>query len=304
MSGYILREDGQTVSLPAQRLDKLIARGDGDAALLYLFLTRADGGVTPGEIQSRLRWSELRLSAAEHTLQQLGLLEGGPVPGPEPAEERASYTTDDIAAMLEGDRGFAMLVPQTEEKLGKKLKTADLQILAGLYDDLGLPPDVIYLLVGHCVSRIEGRYGPGRRPTLRQIEKEGYYWARQGLFDQESAARYLKEYADKQEKMGAYLRALQISGRKPVDSEEKYIARWIESGYAPELVALAYDQTIFYKKELNWRYLNAILRRWEENGWRTAADVEQGAKAPRQPSSGGKTEQDRRRELMKKYIKR
>ena len=58
MSGYILREDGQTVSLPAQRLDKLIARGDGDAALLYLFLTRADGGVTPGEIQSRLRWSE------------------------------------------------------------------------------------------------------------------------------------------------------------------------------------------------------------------------------------------------------
>ena len=65
-----------------------------------------------------------------------------------------------------------MLVPQTEEKLGKRLKTADLQILAGLYDDLGLPADVIYLLVCHCVTRSEERYGPGRRPTLRQIEKE------------------------------------------------------------------------------------------------------------------------------------
>lgn len=305
MGGYILRSDGQSVSLPAQRLDKLIARGDGDAALLYLFLTRADGGVTPEEIQRRLRWSELRLAAAEHTLQQLGLLDGGAAPAPEPAEERAAYTTDDIANMLEGDRGFAMLVPQTEEKLGKKLKTADLQILAGLYDDLGMPPDVIFLLVGHCVSRVEGRYGPGRRPTMRQIEKEGYYWARQGLFDQESAARYLKDYADRQEKMGAYLRALQISGRRPVDSEEKYITGWIEKGWSPELVALAYDQTILYKKELNWRYLSAILRRWEEKGWRTAEDVEQGAKAPRQTTgAGGKDPTDRRRELMKKYIKR
>ena len=31
----------------------------------------------------------------------------------------------------------------------------------------------IYLLVCHCVTRSEERYGPGRRPTLRQIEKEG-----------------------------------------------------------------------------------------------------------------------------------
>ncbi len=304
MSGYILREEGQSISLPAERLDKLIARADGDAALLYLFLLRSDGGVRPQEIQSRLRWSELRLSAAEHTLQQLGLLEGGAAPGPEPAEERPVYTTDDIATMLEGDKGFAMLVPQTEEKLGKKLKTADLQILAGLYDDLGMPPDVIYLLVGHCVSRVERKYGPGRRPTMRQIENEGYYWAKQGLFDQESAARYLKEYADKQEKMGAYLKALQISGRKPVDSEEKYIAKWIEAGHSPELVALAYVQTIRYNKELNWRYLNAILRRWAENGWRTAADVERGLREPRKGGAGKSRAAGGGDDWMNQYIKR
>ena len=91
------------------------------------------------------------------------------------------YTADDLTDLLTGDAGFRMLVPQTEEKLGKRLKTADLQILAGLYDDLGLPADVIYLLVCHCVARSEERYGPGRRPTLRQIEKEGYHWAQQGL---------------------------------------------------------------------------------------------------------------------------
>lgn len=300
MSGYILHAEEQAVSLPATRLDKLIARADGDAALLYLFLMRASGGVTPQEAQTRLRWSELRLAAAENTLQQLGLLDGGVTPPPEPAEERPTYTTDDVAAMLEGDAAFAALVVQIEGKLGKKLKTADLQILAGLYDDLGMPPDVIYLLVNHCISRIERRYGEGRRPTMRQIEKEGYYWARQGLFDQTSAAEYLRQYADRQEQMGAYLRALQISGRKSVDSEEKYITRWMEQGISAELVALAYDQTILYKKELNWRYLNAILRRWQENGWRTAEDVEKGSRKPR----AGKSGQDDRNDWMLRYIKK
>lgn len=306
MSGYILHGEEQAVSLPAARLDKLIARADGDAALLYLFLMRASGGVTPREIQSRLRWSELRMAAAENTLQQLGLLDGAVLPPPEPAEERPVYTTEDVAAMLEGDAGFAALVVQVEGKLGKKLKTADLQILAGLYDELGMPPDVIYLLVNHCVSRVEKRFGEGRRPTLRQIEKEGYYWARLGLFDQTSAAEYLRGYAEKQEQMGAYLRALQIAGRKPVESEEKYIARWIESGCSPELVALAYDQTILYKKELNWRYLNAILHRWQEQGWRTPEDVENGSRKTRPTGTGrsGKSDRDDKNDWMLRYIKK
>ena len=306
MAGYILHSQEQDVSLPAQRLDKLIARGDSDAALLYLFLTRASGAVTPQEVQTRLNWSELRFCAAENTLQQLGLLEGGPAVPPEPAEERPNYTSDDVAAMLEGDAAFAALVVQVEGKLGKKLKTADLQTLAGLYDDLGLPPDVIYLLVNHCIHRIERRFGEGRRPTMRQIEKEGYYWARQGLFNQEAAAQYLADYAARQEQMGAYLRALQISGRKPVESEERYIAKWIEKDISPELVALAYDQTVLYKKELTWRYLSAILRRWEENGWRTAEDVERGSRR-RDPSCGGgdRTGKDTSRdEWLKQYIKR
>jgi DnaD/phage-associated family protein len=306
MSGYILHGEDQSVSLSAARLDKLIARADSDAALLYLFLMRASGGVTPQEIQSRLRWSELRMAGAENTLQQLGLLDGAVTP-PEPAEERPTYSTEDVTTMLEGDSAFAALVAQVDSKLGKKMKPADLQILAGLYDDLGMPPDVIYLLVNHCVSRVEARFGEGRRPTLRQIEKEGYYWAKLGLFDQASAAEYLRQYAERQGQMGAYLRALQIAGRKPVESEERYIARWIESGCSPELVALAYDQTILYKKELNWRYLNAILRRWQERGWRTPEDVEQGNRQPQSDGAAGSGKgngSSRRDEWLKQYIKR
>lgn len=299
MAGYILREDQPNIVLPAQQADRLIGRGDGDAALLYLCLLRADRGVTTQELQRRLKWSQLRLHAAETALQELGLIDRPPEQKPpEPAQERPVYTADDLTDLLTGDAGFRMLVPQTEEKLGKRLKTADLQILAGLYDDLGLPADVIYLLVCHCVTRSEERYGPGRRPTLRQIEKEGYHWAQRGLFDQESASQYLRDWNVRRSAMSRYMQVLGLGDRRPVESEERYIADWMDKGFPPETVALAYDKTVFYKKELNWRYLNGILRRWHENGWHTEEEVRQSDS--RKPSRREEKKDDSR---MEKYMK-
>ena len=299
MAGYILREDQPNIVLPAQQADRLIGRGDGDAALLYLCLLRADRGVTAQELQRRLKWSQLRLHAAETALQELGLIDRPPEQKPpEPAQERPVYTADDLTDLLTGDAGFRMLVPQTEEKLGKRLKTADLQILAGLYDDLGLPADVIYLLVCHCVARSEERYGPGRRPTLRQIEKEGYHWAQRGLFDQESASRYLRDWNVRRSAMSRYMQVLGLGNRRPVESEERYITDWMDKGFPPETVALAYDKTVFYKKELNWRYLNGILRRWHENGWHTEEEVRQSDS--RKPSRREEKKDDSR---MEKYMK-
>ena len=295
MAGYILREDQPNIVLPAQQADRLIGRGDGDAALLYLCLLRADRGVTAQELQRRLKWSQLRLHAAETALQELGLIDRPPEQKPpEPAQERPVYTADDLTDLLTGDAGFRMLVPQTEEKLGKRLKTADLQILAGLYDDLGLPADVIYLLVCHCVTRSEERYGPGRRPTLRQIEKEGYHWAQRGLFDQESASQYLRDWNVRRSAMSRYMQVLGLGDRRPVESEERYIADWMDKGFPPETVALAYDKTVFYKKELNWRYLNGILRRWHENGWHTEEEVRQSDS--RKPSRREEKKDDSRME--------
>lgn len=299
MAGYILREDQPNIVLPAQQADRLIGRGDGDAALLYLCLLRADRGVTAQELQRKLKWSQLRLHAAETALQELGLIDRPPEQKPpEPAQEHPVYTADDLTDILTGDAGFRMLVPQTEEKLGKRLKTADLQILAGLYDDLGLPADVIYLLVCHCVARSEERYGPGRRPTLRQIEKEGYHWAQRGLFDQESASRYLRDWNVRRSAMSRYMQVLGLGDRRPVESEERYITDWMDKGFPPETVALAYDKTVFYKKELNWRYLNGILRRWHENGWHTEEEVRQGDS--RKPSRREEKKDDSR---MEKYMK-
>ncbi|MBR3641454.1 MAG: DnaD domain protein, partial [Oscillibacter sp.] len=182
---------------------------------------------------------------------------------------------------------FRALTAEVERRLGKKLTTPDVAILLGLSDYLGLPDDVIYLLVGHCVDRTVRRFGEGRRPTLRQIEKEGYAWSRMGVDTQKEAVRYIKKYNSRLEIIPRYMAALRLGDRVPSASEEKYLTAWAEMGFPPETVALAYDRTVLKCHELKWPYCNGILKRWHAAGLHTVAQVETSDRAPNKPKGGG-----------------
>ena len=290
MASILVHTAEESITLTHEATRRLLERGDGDAALLYLALLRKHGAVQPRSLAGELRWDRLRIEGAEATLRQLGLIApaGQELP-PEPADERPAYQQDEIAAQLERNPEFSNLVKAVEKLLGKRLNTPDTGVLLGLNDYLGLPADVIYLLVNHCLERVQRRYGEGRRPGMKQIEKEGYTWARKGIDNQASAAEYLRQYAEKQAAMPQYMQALQLGDRVPVTSEEKYLVAWQEMGMAPDAVALAYDRTVMKCHELKWAYLNAILKRWHASGIHTAEEVrEKDHTAPRkEPQSGG-----------------
>ena len=219
------------------------------------------------------------------TLRDLRLLAPAAEEIPEPADEKPSYQRDDIARRLESSEEFRLLTAEVEKKLGKRLTTPDVGVLLGLNDYLGLPADVIFLLVNHCVERVTRKYGEGRRPTLRQIEKEGYAWARRGIDTQRAAVEYLKKYAERQGAIPPYMRALGLGDRLPVASEEKYLNAWQEMGFPPEAVALAYDKTVLKCHELKWPYCNGILKRWHEAGLHTPEEIERADKPPaKQPT--------------------
>ncbi len=274
MASVLVDTGDQSVTLTAEATKRLLDRGDGDAALLYLALLRRRGTVQPRSLAGELRWDRLRIESAERILRELGLIApaGENVP-PEPADERPEYQRADIAARLEKSEEFRNLTAAVEKRLGKRLTTPDVGVLLGLNDYLGLPADVIYLLVSHCVERVQRRYGEGRRPGMKQIEKEGYLWARKGIDTQAAAAEYLRKYAERQAALPQYMKALQLGDRAPVTSEEKYLYAWQEMGFPPEAVALAYDKTVMKCHELKWPYLNAILKRWHEKGLHTLEEV-------------------------------
>lgn len=226
-----------------------------------------------------MSWGNDRFRRALNILAGQGLVtipdSPPPPPSPPPADRRSEYTRADMVRALEGNE-FAGLTGAVEDKLGKKLTTPDLAILLGLYDQLGLPADVIFLLVGFCTERTVQRYGEGRKPTMRQIEKEGYTWARLGLMTQESAAAYIKKYHRSREALPRMMRLLRLGGRLPSPSEEKYLIAWGEMGFDDEAIELAYDKTVVKCKELKWPYMNKILCSWHEKGLHTLAQVTDG----------------------------
>ena len=302
MAGCLIETGDEGVTLSAQAVKRLLEKGDGDAALLYLALLRRRGTVPPRSLAGELRWDRDRIEAAEAALRQMGLVAAGREAPPEPAEEKPDYQRADVAERLERSEEFRALTDQVERKLGKKLTTPDVAVLLGLTDYLGLPADVVYLLVCHCVERVQRRSGPGRRPGMKQIEKEGYAWARLGIDTQAAAAEYLRKYTQRQGLLPQYMRALGLGDRFPSPSEEKYLLAWQEMGFPPETVAIACDKTILKCHELKWAYCNGILRRWHEAGLHTEAEVRAGDKpaARRSPAASVPAQEDVA--WMKKYI--
>lgn len=299
MAGCLIETGDEGVTLSGGAVKRLLERGDGDAALLYLALLRRQGAVPPRSLAGELRWDRDRIEAAEAVLRQLGLVSAAEPP-PEPAEEKPDYQRADVAERLERSDEFRALTDQVERKLGKRLTTPDVAVLLGLTDYLGLPADVVYLLVCHCMERVQRRSGPGRRPGMKQIEKEGYAWARLGIDTQAAAAEYLRKYAQRQQLLPQYMRALGLGDRLPVPSEEKYLLSWQEMGFSPEAVAIACDKTILKCHELKWAYCNGILRRWHEAGLHTEEEIRAGDRPAAKRSPAPSAQEDVA--WMKKYI--
>lgn len=298
MDGCLTPLGDESVLVPGIAAKRLLEKGDGDAALLYLALLRHRGAVQPRALAGELRWERTRIEAAEAVLRELKLVTFPAAELPEPADEKPQYSQEDVVAALEQDLDFQGLTAEVERTLGKKLSTQDLKTLLGLYDYVGLPPDVLYLLVCHCLEIARRSHGPGGRPTLRQIEKEGYAWARMGLDTQTAAAAYLKKYAQRQERLPGYMGALQLGSRLPAPAEERYLIAWQEWGFGPEEVAAAYDKTMLKCHELKWPYLNGILKKWHEAGLHTLSEITAGDRARK----GGEDSPAQETGSMRKYV--
>ena len=196
MADRLIRPGDEGVTVTASALRTLLSSGNGDAALLYLALLRRHGGVAPRSLAGELRWDRERIERAETALQEMKLLAPEPEAEPPLPAERPAYSGTDVAEKLETSGEFRSLLAAVEQRMGKKLATPDVASLLGLCDYLGLPANVVYQLVCHCMERAEHRPG-GRRPGMRQIEREGYAWSRLGIDSQEAVDAYLRRYAQR-----------------------------------------------------------------------------------------------------------
>lgn len=268
----------ENLNIEQDQLRKLLHLANGDAALLYLYLK--SGNPYDGAART-LGMGEDQCSCAAALLRQMGLIE---------EQRRASfvsgacpvYSETDVLRAVDGDCDFRSLYGEVQRLLGKTLNTEELKILLGFHRYLGLPGDVISLLVCYCKERARQK-GSLRNPSLRTIEKEAYFWAEQGIDTFEEAAAFIRARNVRHSQLEQLKRTLQIHGRNLTAGESRYAESWLEMGFSMEVIAMAYDRTCLNTGGLSWAYMNKILTRWHEAGMHTADAVKRGDKKPAVP---------------------
>lgn len=268
------------VRLDEQELRRLLGSGSGDACLLYLYI-KSSGALVLSQAAQVLQMDETRLQLALSLLTQLGLVASAAAETP-PQPERHQYTEQDVAQAQRRDQSFQLLVGEAQRRLGRTLSGEELKTLLALHDFLRLPTEVIGLLIHYCIQRARSR-GANRAPSMRVIEKEGYLWAEQGIDTVEAAAAYMNRQLQQYAAVGRYQALLGVQGRRLTAGEERYLLQWAQQRLPDEVVALAYERTCLATGGLKWPYMDAILRRWAEQGLRTVAEIEQGDVKPARP---------------------
>lgn len=263
------------LTLTEVELQKLFATANADAAMLLLYLRCGNSAQDAARV---LQLPQQRLECALATLRQLGLWQEQERTVVV-ADMRPSYTEKDVMDQLSGDEDFRSLCGEVQRRLGKVLSTEELKILLGMVRYLGLPGDVICVLISYCQDRAKQR-GNLRNPSLRMIEKEAYRWAELGVDTLAESAAYIQNQNAYHSRVGGLLRKLQIRGRNLTAGEEKYLNAWVDMGFADDAIVLAYERTCLNTGGLNWAYMNKIMLRWHDAGLHTAAQVRTGDTKP------------------------
>lgn len=274
----------EILSMSAQAARRLVEAGDGDSALLYLALLEQGGD--EAKAAAALRWDGARLGRALERLAALGLTQsGGTAPRPpKPADAPLpEYTRGEVNAALEREPDFQALYREMERTLGRVLTDSDLRCLYTLYDYLALPSEVILTLTGFVIREERRQRGSaGYLPRMSRIQQEGFRWKRLGVDTPERAEDYLRLQERIDAREASVLSAVGVAERRPaIGREREFIAKWVEAGHSDALIRLAYERTVYQKGKMNWPYMNRILERWQQAGWRTPEQVKAGDRPPK-----------------------
>ena len=285
----------QSASVPLAALDKLLQSADGGLCLLYLYILRTGGAFDVERAAGDLRMTAAEVERAAARLSDLGLVSprGENLP---PAPELPEYDAREVAQRGGEDMGFRAVLGETQRIFGRMLSTSELKQLFGIYDHLKLPAEVMLMLINHCVSECREKFGPGRLPSFRSIEREGFAWADMEILTLEQAEEHIRRKKQAAGDLNRLRRALGLGARAFSASEKKYAESWLAMGFSVEALEIAYDRTVLKTGALKWGYMNSIVQSWHEKGLHTPEEIAEGDRSPssgRRPAGGGQAPGDR-----------
>ena len=308
---------GTMFGVPCIVADNFLKLASGQQIKVLLYLLRNSGkdctaeevasgtGSTVQEVNEAVAfWEQVNVFSAtnpDRTAQETSVPAAFPMTAPgkavipaaeqtEPAEkpknmkhQKQNLNPQEISKRLADSPDIAALKDAVENLL-VGLNHTRLNSLIWMYDYLGLKTEVIYTLIKYCYDI--GKTNQG------YIDSIASNWA-------ENDINTLK---DAQEKVTEMLASHDFCKRiaktfcmaRNLTSNEREIAdKWQLNGYSFELIEYAYELTVEKIEKPSFKYIDAILERWKQDGLTTVSEVKNNSASYRKNrSSAGKKEDD------------
>ena len=177
-----------------------------------------------------------------------------------PAEDtdRAEY----LQSLLQNE-DVQQILFIAEQYLGKTLSPTETDKLIYFYDSLHMSVDLIDYLIEYCV-------GKGHK-SIRYIEAVALSWKDDGVDTVEKAKK--ASFSGRKEYF-SILRALGIQNRNPVESEIRFMDKWLDEYSLPlPVIFEACSRTILKTGQPSFPYADRILTDWNSQGVTSVEEI-------------------------------
>ncbi len=178
-----------------------------------------------------------------------------------------SYSAEEIADVIDANKGYKDFIHSCEEVLGKLFNTTETSIIISLVNDLNLPEDYVLLLCQYAVER--------RRKSIRYIEKIALEFYDKGIITSDALDEEIRN-VEQRDSFNNYVKATFFGGNKRefTENEKSHVELWLTKyKFSKDVIKYAYDLTIQNTNQASINYANAILENWYNKGIKTVDEA-------------------------------
>lgn len=181
------------------------------------------------------------------------------------ADELPTYTSTELADILEKRESLRVMVDEAQRIIGKMFNPSEMNVLVGMLDYLSISEEGILMILAHCK-----RIG---KTNLRSIEKYAYSLADREITDPQALEEEFRTVEAMYSFEGEIRTMFGMKSRALTAKESKMLRAWVSFGYGIDIVRQAYEITIHATNAPSLSYANAILERWNAEGLKTLEEV-------------------------------
>ena len=183
-------------------------------------------------------------------------------------KEPERKSIEKVSKAMTENKALADLCTLSQEILGKTLNNKEIETLYWFYDELGLSPEVITMLLEYCVSM--------DKRNMNYIEKVAISWHKNGIVTIDAADKFITAEKEKDGYFYSLRKLFGFSDRNFSKKEEVYLKTWRDDyGMDENMVGLAYEYCVMQTSKISFPYMNSIIKRWHELNIHTVPEAEQ-----------------------------